>query len=96
MSIEPFYLDFARPGLRHRIDLFFAEKGQGFNPMPMVRSRLPSILRLDAMSDAELASLGLTRVLPHPRMFLKDQIVASADCSRGFSFPQAVGSVDCL
>ncbi|MBO6885267.1 MAG: DUF1127 domain-containing protein [Marivita sp.] len=66
MSIEPLHLHFARPGLRHRIDLFFAEKGQGFNPMPMVRSRLVSILRLDAMSDAELASLGLTRddILP--------------------------------
>ena len=66
MSIEPLHLHFARPGLRHRIDLFFAEKGQGFNPMPMVRSRLASILRLDAMSDEELAEFGLTRdgILP--------------------------------
>jgi hypothetical protein len=66
MAIEPLNLSFVRPGLRSRIDLYFAQKGQGFNPSAFVRSRLPSILRLEAMSDAELADLGLTRddILP--------------------------------
>jgi hypothetical protein len=31
-------------------------------------------------------------VLPHPRMFLRDHVVASAKCSRGFAFPQASAS----
>ncbi len=66
MSIEPVHLQFVRPGLRDRIDLYFASKGQGFNSAAYVRSRLASILHLDAMSDAELAACGLTRdgILP--------------------------------
>lgn len=66
MSIEPLHLQFLCPGLRARIDLFFADKGQGFNAASYVRARLPSILRLDAMSDADLAACELTRddILP--------------------------------
>lgn len=66
MSLEPLQMSFVRPGLRSRIDLFFAGKGQGFNAAHYVRQRLPSILRLDAMTDAELAEFGLTRngILP--------------------------------
>lgn len=66
MLIEPLHLQFVRPGLCTRIDLFFAEKGQGFNAASYVRARLPSILRLEAMSDADLAACGLTRadILP--------------------------------
>lgn len=66
MSIEPVHLQFVRPGLRDRIDLYFAARGQGFNPATYVRSRLASIVYLDAMSDAELATFGLTRdgILP--------------------------------
>ncbi len=66
MSIEPLNVTFIHPGLRHRIDLFFAAQGQGFNAASYVRARLPSILRLDAMTDAELAACGLTRadILP--------------------------------
>lgn len=66
MSIEPLHLQFVRPGLRDRIDLYFAAKGQGFNPATYVRSRIASILYLDAMTDAALAEFGLTRegILP--------------------------------
>ena len=66
MSSEPLYVTFVRPGLRARIDLYFAELGQGFNAADFVRRRLPSIVSLDAMSDTELANLGLTRdeILP--------------------------------
>lgn len=54
------------PGLRARIDLFFAEQGQGFNANGFLRHRLHSILELEAMSDHELAALDLTRddILP--------------------------------
>ncbi|MCR9107256.1 hypothetical protein [Marivita sp. XM-24bin2] len=66
MTIEPLHLKVIQPGLRTRIDLFFAEKGQGFNAASYTRARLPSILRLDAMSDSELTNFGLTRdgILP--------------------------------
>lgn len=66
MSHVPLRMTFIQPGLRSRIDLFFAEKGQGFNAASYVRPRLDSILRLEAMSDAELAAFGLTRdgILP--------------------------------
>jgi hypothetical protein len=66
MSIDPLHVQFVTPGLRNRIDLFFAERGQGFNAAAYIRPRLGSILRLDAMSDADLARCGLTRedILP--------------------------------
>lgn len=66
MTIEPLQLHVIRPGLRTRIDLFLAEKGQGFNAASYMRARLPSILWLEAMSDSELATFGLTRddILP--------------------------------
>ncbi|WP_292291918.1 hypothetical protein [Marivita sp.] len=66
MREDSLQMTFIRPGLRSRIDLFFAEKGQGFNPAVYIRPRLDSILRLEAMSDAELAAFGLTRedILP--------------------------------
>ncbi|WP_439123886.1 hypothetical protein [Marivita sp.] len=66
MTQDTVQMTFIRPGLRSRIDLFFAEKGQGFNPTAYIRQRLDSILRLEAMSDAELAEFGLTRddILP--------------------------------
>lgn len=66
MTQDILQVTFIRPGLRSRIDLFFAEKGQGFNPAAYIRQRLDSILRLEAMSDRELAEFGLTRddILP--------------------------------
>jgi hypothetical protein len=66
MTQDTLQMTFIRPGLQSRIDLFFASKGQGFNPAPLIRQRMQSILRLEAMSDAELAAFGLTRadILP--------------------------------
>lgn len=61
MSYQTPSLQFVPPGWRSRIDLFFAAKGQGFNPAHYVRSRLASILMLEAMTESELAALGLTR-----------------------------------
>ncbi|MBU2889349.1 DUF1127 domain-containing protein [Celeribacter halophilus] len=54
------------PGLRARIDLFFASLGQGVNAYSVRRKRLGELARLDAMSDAELSELGITRDrIPH-------------------------------
>ncbi|MGJ8604270.1 MAG: hypothetical protein ACSHXH_09105 [Marivita sp.] len=65
-SKESVQLTFIRPGLRSRIDLYFASKGQGFNPAAYIRQRMDSILHLESMTDAELAACGLTRddILP--------------------------------
>jgi len=48
-------------GLRDRLDRFFAGIGQGFNAFLVVRSRRAELARLEAMSDAELARMGLRR-----------------------------------
>ncbi|PKP73549.1 MAG: hypothetical protein CVT84_12845 [Alphaproteobacteria bacterium HGW-Alphaproteobacteria-6] len=50
----------ARP-LADRVDSFFAGLGQGFNAYLERRSRSEEIRRLDAMSDAELAAMGISR-----------------------------------
>ena len=49
------------PALRARIDAFFATLGQGVNAYVHTRSRVGEIERLNAMSDAELAEMGLRR-----------------------------------
>lgn len=66
MTDDTLTIAFAGTPLQTRIDLYFAERGLGFNPFPLVRQRLPSILMPDAMSDAELAAMGLRRddILP--------------------------------
>ncbi|SHG98288.1 hypothetical protein [Marivita hallyeonensis] len=61
MSYHHPQISFIRPGLRSRIDLFFAELGQGFNSAILVKQRLPDILMLEAMSDADLLACGLAR-----------------------------------
>ena len=48
------------------LDAFFAGLGQGFNAYPVRRSRIGEINRLNAMSDAELAAIGVARDrIPH-------------------------------
>ncbi len=66
MTYQTPSIQFVPPGLRGRIDLFFAEKGQGFNAAGFLRQRLDSVLMMEAMSDAELAAMDLTRddILP--------------------------------
>ena len=50
-----------------KLDLFFASMGQGLNPDRLRRARLHEIIVLEAMSDADLAAIGLHRdeILPH-------------------------------
>lgn len=55
----------ARP-LADRLDSFFASLGQGFNAYIERRSRSEEIRRLEAMTDAELAAMGISRErIPH-------------------------------
>ena len=49
------------PRMRAQIDRFFATLGQGFNAYLEARSRRDQIERLQSMSDAELAWLGISR-----------------------------------
>lgn len=52
---------FAKPGLRQRVDAFFASLGQGVNAYVQYRSRADQINALNMKSDAELSKMGLTR-----------------------------------
>lgn len=49
------------PSLRSRLDAIFARLGQGMNTYIEARSRRREIEALEAMSDKELADLGITR-----------------------------------
>ena len=49
------------PGMRNALDRFFAELGQGFNAYLASRPKLVEIERLYALTDAELAEMGLAR-----------------------------------
>jgi uncharacterized protein YjiS (DUF1127 family) len=52
--------------LRMRIDRLLSSLGQGFNAYIEREGRLHEIRRLNAMSDAELSRLGVTRDrIPH-------------------------------
>ena len=46
---------------RRALDLFMAERAPGMNGYMLTRARLASVARLHAMSDAELAAMGLDR-----------------------------------
>lgn len=49
------------PRMRAQIDRFFASLGQGFNAYLEARTRRDQIERLQLMSDAQLAELGISR-----------------------------------
>lgn len=51
----------ALSALRERLDRFFIGLGQGFNAFLVARSRRDELIRLESMSDAELAQMGLKR-----------------------------------
>jgi uncharacterized protein YjiS (DUF1127 family) len=50
-----------RARLMARIDAFFANLGQGINAYMHRKSRMDQIEALNALSDAELAKIGITR-----------------------------------
>ncbi|MTH76427.1 DUF1127 domain-containing protein [Paracoccus aestuariivivens] len=49
------------PTLRDRVDAIFARIGQGMNSYVEARSRHREIEALEAMSDKDLADMGITR-----------------------------------
>lgn len=49
------------PHWRRDLDLFMAEHAPGMNGYMLSRQRLSSIARLHAMTDRQLAGMGLTR-----------------------------------
>ncbi len=52
---------FPATGWRQRLDTYFATLGQGVNAAPLIRARLGEVAGLEALSDAELALLGMDR-----------------------------------
>ncbi|RXV66541.1 hypothetical protein C6W92_03490 [Roseovarius sp. A46] len=46
---------------RRDLDLFMAERAPGMNAYMLSRARLSSVARMHALSDAELAAMGLAR-----------------------------------
>ncbi len=49
------------PQWRRDLDLFMAEHAPGMNAYMLSRHRLSSVIRLHAMTDQQLAAMGLTR-----------------------------------
>lgn len=49
------------PRMRAQIDRFFASLGQGFNAYLEARTRRDQIERLQMLSDAQLAEMGISR-----------------------------------
>lgn len=49
------------PRLRAALDTFFAELGQGFNAYLATQPKVREIERLYALTDKELAEIGLAR-----------------------------------
>jgi len=49
------------PRISAACDLFFTERGFGYNPAQLTRARAGELARLDALPDAALRSMGLTR-----------------------------------
>lgn len=46
---------------RRDLDLFMAERAPGMNAYMLTRARLASVVRMHALSDADLAAMGLSR-----------------------------------
>lgn len=49
------------PRIAAACDLFFTERGLGYNPAELKRARAAELARLDALPDAALRAMGLTR-----------------------------------
>jgi len=61
MKTEDLEISFLNNGLLGRLDLYLAGQGMGFNAAQEKRRRLHEACALEALSDCELAYLGLTR-----------------------------------
>lgn len=54
-------ITFVEKPMGPQLDAFFTAIGQGFNSHTLRRQRMGRIQRLNALGDADLARLGLTR-----------------------------------
>ena len=54
-------IDFLPCRWQVKLDLFFLQAGQGVNAYLLKRERLESLASLNALTDAELARMGLAR-----------------------------------
>ena len=61
MTANNVQISFAPPGLKQRIDYYFASIGLGFNADGLRRKRLPQVIALECKSDDDLAQMGLRR-----------------------------------
>ncbi|MGX9351780.1 hypothetical protein ACS3QZ_11315 [Shimia sp. W99] len=61
MNGDDFEIHVSSSRMLRRMDLFLASQGMGFNAGTERRRRLHDAFALDALSDCQLAYLGLTR-----------------------------------
>ncbi|MEQ9695730.1 hypothetical protein [Shimia sp. SDUM112013] len=54
-------IEFQNDRLMQRLDLFLASQGMGFNAATEKRRRLHEAYALNALSDCQLAHMGMTR-----------------------------------
>lgn len=52
---------FLPAGWRRDLDTFLAERAAGMNAYMLSRRRVESVMRLQALSDRDLAAMGLSR-----------------------------------
>lgn len=61
MRNDPIAIGFAPPEWRRNLDLYLAERAHGINAYTLSRARLASVARMHALSDADLAAMGVCR-----------------------------------
>jgi uncharacterized protein YjiS (DUF1127 family) len=61
MTVPEMQIDLLTPDWRRDLDLFMATRAPGMNAYMLSRNRLASLARMHAMTDRQLAGMGLTR-----------------------------------
>lgn len=61
MTDTDLQIHYISPQWRRDLDLFLAEHAPGMNAYMLSRHRLSSVIRLHALTDRQLAAMGLTR-----------------------------------
>ncbi|MFU8835652.1 DUF1127 domain-containing protein [Roseovarius autotrophicus] len=61
MTADIVHTRFLPAGWRRDLDLFLTERAPGMNGYMLSRRRIDSVMRLQALSDRDLAAMGLQR-----------------------------------
>jgi|GEM_PF-620337 len=61
MTVNAVHPRFLPAGWRRDLDVFLAERAAGMNGYMLSQRRVESVMRLQAMSDRDLAAMGLRR-----------------------------------